>query len=245
MPQIQEILDAQLAWQAVSPPDETAIHKLAFESLVKCAHAIAVLSANLRGIGYTWAASEPVPAEVIERNVRKIEAQTARTIPPILVMFWKTVGGVSFVDLDRYRHVEFWKDHRVIGPSFFCDGLVVDSCNDEWTSFICNDFLDWKENFTPEEQQDFLFSLSPDGYHKDNISGGAPYGVLGGSTWKPVWQNFAWSGAAPPLTAGAEPADFLSYLRTAILECAGFPAFLGLPAFESLKERLLQGVPVF
>jgi hypothetical protein len=88
-------------------------------------------------------------------------------------------------------------------------------------------------------------SLSPDGFHKDNISGGAPYGVLAGSSWKPIWRNFEWWGRVRPVTALADAPDFLSYLRTTILECAGFPALLCVPGFDRVPETILQGVPLF
>jgi hypothetical protein len=160
-------------------------------------------------------------------------------------MFWEQVGGISFVDLGQYQHVDFWKGHKITPPKIFCDGLYVNSCIDEWTSFICNDFEDWKEDSAPDESESFLLSLSPDGYHKDNISGGAPYGLYPGEAWKPVWQNFEWTGPQRPVTAPASAPDFLSYLRTAILECAGFPGFSGLAEFDPIRERLLKGVPIF
>jgi hypothetical protein len=72
-----------------------------------------------------------------------------------------------------------------------------------------------------------------------------PYGVFLGVSWRPIWQNFEWKGLKHPITALTNPPDFLSYLRTTILECAGFPAFLGVPAFDPIKKRLLQDVPVF
>jgi hypothetical protein len=124
-------------------------------------------------------------------------------------------------------------------------GLHVEACSDEWTSYTCDDFLDWQENFPGDQPEEYVLTLSPDGYHKDNISGGAPYGLAFESRWKPTWRYFEWSGEKQPVTAIANPPDFLSYLRSTILECAGFPALLGIPAFETLREDLLQGVPVF
>jgi hypothetical protein len=241
---IEKILEKQRAWQAASTEDEAGIKAMALESLSKCADSIAILSENLRKIGYAWVSSEPMPANELERNISIIETKTALSIPKILVAFWETVGGISFVDLERYRHVRFWHKHKITAPQGFADGLHVDACDHEWASFICQDYEDWQDEQQGEEKE-FLLSLSPDGYHKDDISGGNPYGVFAESTWKPIWQYFKWSGAVKPVTAIVGPPDFLSYLRTTVLECAGFPGLLGIPAFESLRSKLLEDVPLF
>ena len=239
---IDKILENQRAWQALSADDESVVSAIALESLSKCADAIPVLSENLKHIGYVWVSSERIPADVLERNVQIVETKTGLSIPKVLVGFWKLIGGVSFVDLETYQHVRFWKENKIFTRKGFADGLHIDACNDEWASFTCDDYIEW---FTPDESKDFLLSLSPDGYHKDNFSGGSPYGVFTESAWKPIWQNFEWSSEIHPVTALASPPDFLSYLRTTILECAGFPALLGVSAFNPIKEKLLTGVPLF
>lgn len=245
MIEIEKILRKQRAWQEVSTDDETGIRAMAVESLSKCRDAIAVLSENLRKIGYVWVSSEPIPAHEVERNIQTIEAETGLQIPKILVAFWKIIGGISFVDLDHYRHVVFWRKHKIIAPQGFADGLHIDACNREWAAYICQEYEDWQNDDQQDETEPFLVSLSPDGYHKDNISGGDPYGVFAEPAWKPIWQYFEWTGAVNPVTAVADPPDFLSYLRTTVLECAGFPGLLGIPAFDGLRSKLLEGVPLF
>lgn len=245
MNRLDEVLKNQRAWQALAADNNSALRDVALESLLKCNDAIAVLSQNLKNIGYIWVSSERVAPSLLERNVQIIEAKTGLPVPKILLEFWKVVGGVSFVDIERYKHKDFWERHKINPKNGFADGLHIEVCNDEWAAFICDDYMEWKEYFMPDESDGFILSLSPDGYHKDDISGGAPYGVLAGSTWKPIWQNFEWSGVVKPVTVLASPPDFLSYLRTTILECAGFPALLGIPAFTPIKENLLQGVPLF
>jgi hypothetical protein len=245
MNKIEKILENQRAWQGISAGDEAALRATALESLSKCADAIAVLGENLRIFGYVWVSSERIPLDELERNIRTIETRTGLSIPRILVHFWEMIGGVSFVDLETYQHVGFWEEHKIIPPKGFADGLHVDPCNNAWASYICQDYEEWRDDYRQDESGEFLFSLSPDGFHKDNISGGAPYGVFAGLSWKPVWQYFEWPGRVRPLTALAAPPDFLSYLRTTILECAGFPGLLGVPAFNPVRETLLQDVPVF
>jgi len=240
--EIEKILEKQRAWQGAA---ERALSAMAIESLSGCAGAIAILSGNLRKIGYAWVSAEPIPANELEGSIRMIEANTGIVVPKILTAFWKIVGGVSFVDLEHYRHVDFWRKRQIAGPQGYADGLHVDACSRGWAAFVCQDYEDWQEDEDHDEAEGYLLSLSPDGYHKDNISGGDSYGVFAESSWKPAWQNFEWSGAAKPVTAIADPPDFLSYLRTAVLECAGFPGLLGVPAFDRLREELLEGVPLF
>ena len=245
MIEIEKILEKQRAWQAAPTDDESVISAMAVESLSKCADAIAVLSENLRKIGYVWVSSKPIPANKLESNIQSIEAETRVQIPKILIAFWKIIGGISFVDLEHYRHVSFWRKYKIIAPQGFADGLHVDACNREWAGYICQEYEDWQNDDQQDEAEPFLLDLSPDGYHKDNISGGEPYGVFAESTWKPTWQYFEWSGAVSPRTALVDPPDFLSYLRTTVLECAGFPGLLGIPAFDQLRNELLEDVPLF
>ena len=245
MIEIEKILEKQRAWQAASIDDKTMISAMALDSLSKCADAITILKGNLRKIGYVWVSSEPIPADELEASIRMIEAQTGLSVPKILVAFWKIIGGVSFVDLEHYRHVGFWDKHKITGPQGFADGLHVDACSRGWASYLCDEYEDWQNDDQPDEAEQFLLSLSPDGYHKDNISGGESYGVFAESAWKPTWQYFEWSGMVKPLTALSDPPDFLSYLRTTILECAGFPGLLGIPAFDGFRSRLLEDVPLF
>jgi hypothetical protein len=242
---IDKILEKQRAWQAVSADDEPVIRAMAAASLAKCAEAVSILGQNLSGIGYPWVTTEPVPARELAENIQLIEGRTGLSIARVLVEFWKIIGGVSFVDLETYRHVGFWSDHQITAPGGFADGLHVDACSKEWAVSICQDFEDWKNYRRQDGSDRFLISLSPDGFHKDNISGGMPYGLWAGPSWKPIWRYFEWSGAKRPATAPPGPPDFLSYLRTTLLECAGFPALLGSPAFDTLREKLLEGVPVF
>lgn len=245
MIEIDKILEKQRAWQAAPADDEVVMSAMALDSLSKCADAISVLSGNLRKLGYVWVSSEPIPANELEGNIRMIEAKTGLVVPKILVAFWKIIGGISLVDLERYRHVSFWRKHNIIAPQGFADGLHVYACNREWASYICDEYEDWQNDDEQDEAEQFLLDLSPDGYHKDNISGGESYGVFAESAWKPIWQFFEWSGAVKPVTALADPPDFLSYLRTTVLECAGFPGLVGIPAFDSFRNEILKDVPLF
>jgi len=218
MVEIEKILETQRQWQAISARGETAIREMAGESLGRCAEAIEILSNNLRDIGYPWASRELISPEVLDINIAIIAGTLGLPVPPILVMFWQIIGGVSLIDLENYRHVDFWEDQDIVGPCGFCDGLYVEACSREWAAYICDDCVDWKDYYTACGSNRYLLELSPDGYHKDNISGGASNGVYPGPSWVPVWGNFEWTGRKYPVTAHGNSPDFLSYLRTTILE---------------------------
>ena len=136
MIEIEKILEKQRAWQEASTDDEAVVGAMALESLSKCADAIAVLSQNLRKIGYVWVSSKPIPPDEVEGSIQIIEETTGLSIPKILVAFWKTLGGVSFVDLEHYRHVNFWHKYKIAAPQGFADGLHVDACNRGWAAYL-------------------------------------------------------------------------------------------------------------
>jgi|GEM_PF-2535710 len=210
------ILSAQRSWLAT----DTALEQVAVEALRGCRRAVTVLGANLQKIGYPITEFFiPSPPMLLQR-MERIEGV------PMLKQFWIIIGGIQFVDIERHAHVDFWRQRGV--DALFCDGLYVSTCDED-----CLDGL-----------EDDELVISPDGYHKDGISGGGPYSVVADDSWTPALEGFSWSGFAVPKSA-LEPLDFLGYLRTSILECAGFPGLLGDPAFEVLRPQLLAYVPLF
>ena len=242
MTDVEAILALQRQWLAAGDPDSQ--RELASEALVHAADALHTLVSNLNATGYPWARIDRVNPSVLSTNIHRIEKVMGTAIPEVLVLFWELVGGVMLVDLENYRHVDYW-EAQGLHTAPFCDGLVVEPCSREWADYVCGDYLDWQGNWPADSPEPFLLSLSPDGYHKDNISGGAPYGLFFGEPWRPTWQYFEWPGTRRPLSAPPDPPDFLAYLRTTVLECAGFPGLLGQRAFEPFRDRLLQDMPLF
>ncbi|MBA3404912.1 MAG: hypothetical protein H0U13_09560 [Gemmatimonadaceae bacterium] len=161
-------------------------------------------------------------------------------VPPALASLWRIVGGVSLIDLKTYAHVEFWESSGVFEEPEYCNGVHIDACDDELVESVINDFDD-----SSKDDEPFLLPIAPDGYHKDNISGGLPYGMALQSNWLAPLENFEWTGMQRPVAAPDGPCDLLSYLRCSLLECAGFPGFYGLSAFVPFRRELLRGVPVF
>jgi hypothetical protein len=91
----------------------------------------------------------------------------------------------------------------------------------------------------------FVWEFAPDALHKDNVSGGAPYGVVPGRGWAPVVTGLDWGKKRRPRTLPAGDVDLISYLRSCVLEGAAFPGLIPESGFASLRERLLQRVPLF
>jgi hypothetical protein len=135
----------------------------------------------------------------------------AGPLPLSLTTFWEVVGAVDLVGMGPG-----WPDGL--------DPLVVDPPEGA---------LAWIEDSYGEE--DGLFAaLAPDDLHKDNVSGGDPYGVrLPQPAVDFIFEN--------------EPHGmyFVDYLRLAILKWGGFPGLDGLGVeFEPLSE-LTRDLEVF
>lgn len=244
MIEVGTIVEAQHAWRAAARAQGDA-DRAAEEALGGMKRCLTTLLTNLADIGYPNVPGIIPPEPGISSRLRRLEEAIGGGVPPILAAFWRVVGGVSLVDLDRYGHVKFWEAHGVTGPDGYCDGVHVDACGSMWLESTLQDFIERAGDPELSPEGPYLLSLSPDGYHKDNISGGEPYGVEAGGGWLGPWQNFSWTGARRPASAPPEPCDLLGYLRTSLLECAGFPALLGAPAFEPVRERLLRNIEVF
>ena len=245
---LNKIKEAQEAWRIAIRAGDEAAEQAAQAATLGCRESLLVLTDNLERMGYPVKSYFTPCANGLDARLTTIEKAIGEPVPPVLKLFWRTIGGVSLVDLDGYAHTDFWSEQGVYSNTEFCDGVSVDDCGNSWSDYIVREFHNWKDEVAegdPEDAYPFVIDLSPDGYHKDNISGGSAYGVLPGAAWNPVWKNFAWTGPKRPKTAPPDPCDFLSYLRTTILECAGFPGLYGAPEFEPIRERLLAGVPIF
>jgi hypothetical protein len=241
MAKLEQILVCRRRWlEAVSSgaPGEALVE----DTLGGCREAVLCLGRRLTDLGYpVRSILRPIPAD-LDARVARLEGLTGVPVPRVLHQFWRMVGGISFVDLKQYKHVAFWDGLAIRGAHQFCDGVHVDACDADWLSFIAEEV----ESRTGElDEPPLVYSLAPDGYHKDDISGGLPYAIGSGSDWAPTWENFTWSGYRRPDSAVSDPTDFVSYLRTAILECAGFPGLFGHPKFEGIRQDLVHDLPVF
>jgi hypothetical protein len=215
--------------------------KIADAALNTCLHAVELLQGRLAEMGYPVSSLVTRPKNGLSKRIERVETHTGLAVPALLKRVWAVVGGISFVDLEDYSHVEFWDRLGIKGKKGFCDGVCIDSCTKDWLEFTIEDFDALVEDDAEEE---FFYSISPDGYHKDDISGGDSYGVRDGD-WMPALLHFEWSGRLKPSSTNGESIDLMGYLRTSILECGGFPGLLGTKAFEPIRIRLIEHLPAF
>lgn len=213
------------------------------EIIATCGEAVRELVSRLQDLGYPV---DPmlVAGVDVESAITDLE-ESGTKVPPALAEVWRQIGGIFLVDLDHYRHMAFWEERLgAAGCVLACDGVVVEAPDGEaWIGYVLDLF---------DEQTDtgetLGFPISPDDLHKDNTSGGCPYELVpnNGDPWMASLREFSWGGPMRPTSAppGSAP-DLVSYLRTAILECGGFPGLHGTAGFEPLRHELIHGLPVF
>lgn len=155
------------------------------------------------------------PSDVILADCAELEAQ-AGPLPLSLVAFWQEVGSVDLVGMHPA-----WPDGLdplVIEPPEGALALLYDYEGVEGGS----------ENFP-------LFAgLAPDDFHKDNVSGGDPYGVRLPNTSA----DFLFLYERHSLL-------FVPYLRFAILHWGGFPGLDGKAVQFDPLEGLVEGLEPF
>lgn len=138
-----------------------------------------------------------LPSASLVKDVFTLESLVG-TLPLSIKSFWESVGAVSFIGY----FPQGWPQYS--------DPLVVEPPE------IC--IHDYRERLSEVMGAGgairFLAPLSPDVYHKDNVGGGAPYGLF--------FPNRSIDGV---LVNEARNLGFVSYLRFSILECGGFPSF--------------------
>lgn len=209
------------------------------ESFQGCRRALAALQSGLQSMGYPVQGMQ-LASDALPARIARLEAAVGAPVPQSLALFWQEVGGVALVGLGDYPHLDFW-EARGLGDAC-CDGLYIEALNANAEAFFLSEWEDFAD--VPEE---FYFSLSPDAHHKDDVSGGASYGVRPGSDHAQPgglapWMGYAGSAAEQEWGQGF---DLLAYLRWSVLVHAGFPGFADAAAFAPIRDRLLSQVEVF
>lgn len=136
--------------------------------------------------------AEPGNQEVLENSISRIES-AAGAIPTSLKAFWRAVGTVDLVGFKAD-----WGE--------YLDPLVVDGPN-----AVIPDLEGWLAD-AESERGAFLLPIAPDVLHKDNVSGGLPYGF-----------ELPCASADARLEHEWHETTFVNYLRCSILEHGGFP----------------------
>jgi hypothetical protein len=143
------------------------------------------------------------PSDEMQDAFDELESE-AGPLPLSLSAFWQEVGAVDFVGMHRA-----W-------PTGL-DPLVVDPPQGP-----LSDYYDYER----EEGEAIFVGLAPDDFHKDNVSGGDPYGL-----------ELPNPAADFPFMYESHDLLFVPYLRLAILQWGGFP---GLDAQRIQFEPLAQ-----
>jgi hypothetical protein len=237
----EKIRHAAERWLDLRPSERVEVGP---EVIGICAGALRELVSRLQAMGY--------PVDPMLVGCRDVDGAIARLqdvgppVPSALAEVWRQIGQVSLVDLGGYRHMAFWEERagseaRVVA----CDGVVIEGLcvDDAWVDYAIDTFDEQAEIGAAPG-----FPLSPDHLHKDNTSGGESYELVpdADDAWLAPLRGFSWVGPQRPTSApeGSSP-DLVSYLRTSILECGGFPGLFGTQGFEPIRHELVDGLPVF
>lgn len=176
------------------------------------------LANNLKNLGYEF---EEDPVAGTSQNtadlIKDIEKE-AGVIPKRLKDFYLTIGGINF--LGRYPKWNFVE---------YPDPIVVFTIEHVYYEF--KDFLKDKEYYLREHGGKFLIPISPDYYHKEDVSGGMWYNV-------PIPNN----SEDPVIEDERHKFGFTKYLNHA-LDNGGFCALDGKGReYGYPMDKILEGV---
>jgi hypothetical protein len=158
------------------------------------------LASRLRAEGYVFARPEHVLPGVesdVERHIQRIE-QECGAIPYAVAEFWRRIGSVDLCGLQPS-----WNGCEFPDPLFV---YPASAAVEELQEFLDDHEERMKYDFP------YLIPISPDAYHKENVSGG-------------MWYNVNCPAIAddPPLNDERHATTFIGFLEIA-LQWAGFPA---------------------
>ena len=235
-------------------PHYSEAHAVAAETMRRVRWNCELLVSRLRALGYVFGTypdgstasytEGPLvgPSNQTRAECAQLEAEVG-PLPLSLVAFWEEVGMVDFIGM----HPE-WPDGLdplVVSPPGALSDPSELAGNDMFENSIYSQISEalGHENF---EAPKFFGDLAPDDLHKDNVSGGNPYGVA-----------LPCPSADFVFLEEAHNLLFVPYLRLSILRWGGFPGldesvprcgYLGLKRkavrFEPLRE-LVAGLEPF
>ena len=208
-----------------SEPVASQAREVAAETMRRVRRNCATIVARLGALGYVFGTfpdgtrrsprGEPLtpPDEAMLADMEELEGE-AGMLPLSLVAFWQEVGAVDFVGMQPS-----WPDGL--------DPLVVDPPAGALS------FLFDEEGDEEIAAQGMFAGLAPDDLHKDNISGGDPYGVV----LPNPSADFIFKYERHDL-------HFVPYLRLAILQWGGLPGLDGRgEAFAPLAALVAELEP--
>lgn len=182
---------------------------VATETMTRVACCADLLAERLARRGWTalWGTFHCMPSPGDAAIIHDIEQFTGAPLPPSLLAFWNTVGGIDFV-----WNYENEKPAPDLGPDLAMvemDPLCVGP-----PAHMKDLLAEWEERRSkvdPDLDDPCNLDLAPDHHHKANISGGSPYGV-----------ELPYLGADPIFVHEEHGLPFVDYLRLAF-RWGGFP----------------------
>jgi hypothetical protein len=206
-------------------PNYSQARAVAEETMRRVRRNCELIVDRLRALGYQFGVYPdgsplpytPGPLLALDDAALSDMAEVEEAVGPLpisLVAFWQQVGTVDFIGMLRSWPTEL--DPLVVYPP----------------EAALSDLGDRDEMI--ESMGHFEFGFAPDNLHKDNVSGGAPYGVQ-------------LPDPAADFLLRNEPHNlyFVPYLRYAILRFGGFPGLdHGDEEFDALPD-LLDGLEPF
>lgn len=238
MATIEEIVAAQHQWDLLRATND--IHAAGRATAMKLIDTLRILAARLTDLGYPVSAMIGPPFPDVDDRVSRLTAGTGVRPPLILTLIWRTAGSVALTDIEDCAHDRFWEGHGI--RRIHSDGFHISGCDDLYIDAMLWDAEDHSKGDSPEP---FYYCFWPDIYEKDNCSGGGGYLLGTDSDWAPACIGVRWPQPAATRTAAEGPIDLITYARTAILECGGFPGFMGEREYEPIRTFLTRDLPTF
>jgi len=208
--------------------------EVATVTMRRVAHNADLLADRLRARGwralsakyskYSDLRTTPSPAD--ETTFARIAEISGAPLPPSLLTFWRTVGGINWVwdyDADPGAPdlgLSFTLDDMAPPGDFTMvemDPLCIDPPGD--LGYLLEEWIEREPEHDPDLVEPFAIDLAPDGYHKANVSGGSPYTI-----------HVPFLGADPLFRNERHRLPFVDYLRLAF-------AWAGFPGLEDYAER--------
>jgi hypothetical protein len=238
MATLDEILAAQRDWDLARRTGDLAAAGRARTSVL--IDGIRILAGRLEGIGFPVSPVITQPFVDVDNRIERLTKGTGVSPPEILALIWRSVGAIALTDLQNCSHDAFWARHGMGRTQ--SDGFHICGCDDPYIEAMLWVAENASDSNAPEP---FCYCFSPDIHEKDNCSGGGGYLLAADSDWAPTCIGVRWPQPSATRTATNDPMDLLTYARTAILECGGFPGFMGKRNFEPIRVLLTRDLPVF
>lgn len=183
------------------------------------------------------------PPQEIQQYLDRLE-RVCGPLPLSVRAFFLEVGGVNLVGThplwDALLEPGLWQYYYLLesplnpypyGVSGL-DGLYIDPLNSEMLEYYLEEYNEYTRSPTNRKDDPFQLHLSPDSYHKMDISGGAPYAI--------ALPNRAIDGL---LLHEWHQTTFVNYLRICF-HYGGLPGlfFLQPPLLASHQEEIAEAL---